>query len=95
MNLKQIMWPGLLIVLIASVVIVDVTMLIVATRDPSIALTDGYLAHRGASNPDRSQTRENDRLSWAWSMPGNRNSRYAPRSSSASTCRVPRWCAST
>lgn len=62
--INRLMWPGLLFVLIGSVVIVDVTMLIVATRDDSFALAEGYDGRARNGTVALEQERQNRRLGW-------------------------------
>jgi nitrogen fixation protein FixH len=59
--MKRLLWPGILIVLIASIVVMNVVMLIVASSDPSFAVDPAYYENqwRGGS-PDGDR-----RLGWS------------------------------
>lgn len=61
--MNKLMWPGLLIVLVVSVVAVDITMLIVAMNDDSFALVDDYKSG-GTNAPSRIQQETNRELGW-------------------------------
>ena len=62
--IKRLMWPGILFVLIGSVVAVDVTMLIVSLDDKSFAVAASYEGHGGTPYDSIKQERENVRLGW-------------------------------
>ena len=40
MKAKQLMWPGLLFVLIGAVVVLDVVMIVVASMSPPVIVED-------------------------------------------------------
>lgn len=63
--IEKLMWPGILIVLIVSVVTVDVAMLIVATTDPSFAVAEEYESAGGTRDPGLARIRANQRLGWS------------------------------
>ncbi len=63
--IKKLMWPGILFVLIGSVVVVDTTMLVIALNDDSFAVAEDYEGRGGTPSNSIDQARENRRLGWS------------------------------
>jgi len=61
---QWMVWPGGLIAMIVAIVIVDVTMLTIATGDKTFALAEVDGDPSAAWNRHREQQRRNDELGW-------------------------------
>ena len=61
---QRLIWPGGLIAMIVAIVIVDVTMLSIATRDRTFAVAQVDGDPSAAWNRKREQQRRNDALGW-------------------------------
>jgi nitrogen fixation protein FixH len=59
--MNRLLWPGFLIVLIASIVVMNVVMLIVASSDPSFAVDPAYYENQWRGGA----TDNNQRLGWS------------------------------